>query len=75
MIQISGPLPPEKELEKLREAHDSFKDVVRGIKSAICQIENRDFELAKAHLNAAKWHTEQAKKSIAVVGQAKNKKA
>ena len=75
MIQISGPLPPDKELEKLRKAYDWLKDVVRGINSAIGQMENRDYELAKSHLNAAKWHTEQAKKSIAVVGQAKNQKA
>jgi hypothetical protein len=75
MIQISGRLRPEKELEILREAYDSLRDVVRGINSAICRIENRDYELAKSHLNAAKWHTEQAKKSIAVIGQSKNQKA
>jgi hypothetical protein len=31
-----------------------------------------NFGMAKDHLNAAKWHTEQAKKSIAIVGQGKN---
>jgi len=31
-----------------------------------------NFGMAKDHLNAAKWHTEQAKKSIAVVGQSRN---
>jgi hypothetical protein len=34
-----------------------------------------NFGMAKAHLNAAEWHCQQAKKAIAVVGQAKNEKA
>ena len=63
------------ELEKLREAYDSLKDVVRSIEAAIGGIDAMNVGMAKAHLNAAKWHTEQAKKSIAVVGQAKNQKA
>jgi hypothetical protein len=33
-----------------------------------------NFGMAKAHLNAAEWHCQQAKKAIAVVGQAKNQK-
>ena len=63
------------ELEKLREAYDSLKDVVRGIECALVSIDSMNFGLAKDHLNAAKWHTEQAKKSIAVVGKGKNQKA
>ena len=61
------------ELDKLREAYDSLKDVVRGIEAAQACIDAMNFGMAKAHLNAAKWHTEQAKNSIAVVGQAKQK--
>ena len=59
------------ELDKLREAYDSLKDVVRGIESAQAAMDLMNFGMAKAHLNAAKWHTEQAKKAITVVGQAK----
>ena len=64
-----------KELEYLREAYDSLKDVVRGIESAQTCIDAMNFGVAKDHLKAARWHTEQAKKSLAVVGQAKNQKA
>ena len=61
----------DNELEKLREAYDSLKDVVRGIESAQAAMDLMNFGMAKAHLKAAKWHTEQAKKAITVVGQAK----
>ena len=64
----------DSELERLREAYGSLKDVARGIQSALDCIDAKDLDLARAHLNAAKWHTEQAKKSITVVGQAKNKR-
>ena len=59
------------ELDKLREADDSLNDVVRGIEAAMACIDAMNFGMAKAHLNAAKWHTDKAKKAIAVVGQAK----
>jgi len=61
------------ELDKLREAYDSLKDVVRGIESAQAAMDLMNFGMAKAHLNAAKWHSEQAKKAITVVGQAKRR--
>jgi len=64
----------DSELEKLREAYSSLKDVARGIQSALACIEAKDLALARAHLNAAKWHTEQAKKSIAVVGSSQKPK-
>ncbi len=64
-----------KELQHLREAYDSLKDVLRGIESALTAIDSMNFGMAKDHLNAAKWHTEQAKKSIAIVGQARNPEA
>ena len=68
------PTSIDQELEKLREAYDSLKDVVRGIESAQVAIDSLNFGMAKDHLKAAKWHTEQAKKSIAVVGQGKTTK-
>ena len=43
------------ELDKLREAYDSLKDVVRGIEAALACIDAMNFGMAKAHLNAAKW--------------------
>jgi hypothetical protein len=72
---VAGELTAEKELEKLREAYGSLKDVVRGINSAIYQIDNRNFDMAKAHLNAAKWHVGEANKKITDVGQNRNQKA
>jgi len=69
------PASKDLELEKLREAYDSLKDVVRGIESAQAAIDSMNFGMAKDHLNAAKWHTEQAKKSIAIVGQGKTQEA
>jgi len=62
------------ELRKLREAYDSLNDVVRGIESAVACMDVMNFGLARDYLNAAKWSTEQAKKSIAVVGKSKNPK-
>ena len=52
----------DNELEKLREAYDSLKDVVRGIESGLVCIDAMNFGMAKAHLNAAKWHTDKAKR-------------
>jgi hypothetical protein len=69
------PTSREQELDKLREAYDSLKDVIRGIDGARHCLDALNFGMARAHLNAAEWHYQQAKKAIAVVGQAKNQKS
>ena len=65
----------DAELAKLREAYDSLKDIMRAIESAKSCMELMNFGLAKDHLTAATWHAKQAKKAIALCGQAKNQKA
>jgi hypothetical protein len=69
------PTSSEQELDKLREAYDSLKDVIRGIDGAKHCLDALNFGMARAHLNAAEWHCQQAKKAIAVVGLSKNHKA
>ena len=61
------------EIDKLREAYQSLNDVLRGIASAQACIELMNFGMAKDHLKAAQWHTQQAKKVIADLGQTKSK--
>jgi hypothetical protein len=72
MIQISGPLSPEKELETLREAYDALNDVSRGVETALADIDLMNFGHAKDQLKAVKWHVEQTTKKITAVGQNRN---
>ena len=65
----------EKEVEKLREAFQALNDCLRGLSQAEACIEILNFGLAKDHLKAAKWHANEAKKAIGVIGQSKNQKA
>ena len=74
MITLAGGLPPEKELENLREAYDSLKDVIRGIDSALSSMESLNFGLARDHLKAAKWHIGEAQKKITAVGKNRSQK-
>jgi len=64
------PHSKDNELQQLR-AYYCLKDVGRGIESTQAALDLMNVGMAKAHLNAAKWHSEQAKKAITVVGQAK----
>jgi hypothetical protein len=68
MIQMSGPLSPEKELEKLREAFDSLNDVARGVETALAHIDLMNFGTAKDQLKAVKWHIGEVKKRLTEVG-------
>ena len=70
-----GFVSKQQELDKLREAYDGLKDVLRGIESAKDCIDALNFGMAKDHLNAAAWHVAQVKKAIALVGQSSNEKA
>jgi len=51
--------------------------VQKPIAEVIPSVEQfqRDLKLTADHLKVAKWNAGQAKKAIAVVGQAKNQKA
>ena len=68
MIQISGPLSPEKELENLREAYACLNDVSRGVEVALAHIDLMNFGTAKDQLKAVQWHVGEAKKRIKTVG-------
>jgi DNA-binding FrmR family transcriptional regulator len=72
-VGFVGKTGNDLELQKLREAYDSLKDVMRGIASAQACIDRMNFGMATDHLKAALWHAGEAKKAIAVVGQAKTK--
>jgi predicted negative regulator of RcsB-dependent stress response len=62
-------LTKQQELERLREAYDSLKDVLRGLTSAQQCLDAMNFGTAKAHLTAASWHTKEAQKQIRFIGQ------
>ena len=63
---------PVNEVEELRKAYGSLNDVSRNLAGAEKCVKTQNPKMAVAHLLAAVWHTEQAKKSIAAVGQVKN---
>ena len=51
-----------------------MEDSQRSINAEAC-LQIHDLQLTAVHLKVAKWNAGQAKKAIAVVGQAKNQKA
>jgi hypothetical protein len=61
------------ELEELRKAYGSLNDIARNLKDAITSLKKRDVKMAMAHPSTAQWHTDQARKSIAAVGEARKK--
>ena len=69
------PQSKDHELEKLREAWRSLKDLLKNLTNAEACLSNHDLKLTADHLQVAKWNVDQVKKAIAAVGQAKNQKA
>jgi DNA-binding FrmR family transcriptional regulator len=61
-VGFFGKTGSDLEIEKLREAYDSLKDVMRGIASAQACIERMNFGMAKDHLTAALWSRRRSKK-------------
>ena len=54
----------DKELEKLREAWRSLKDLLKNITNAEACLQNHDLKLTADHLHVAKWNVAQVKKAI-----------
>ena len=64
---------PVDEVEELRKAYSSLKDIARNLRDALRHLDNGDLNTLRACLTTAQWHTEQAKKSITAAGHAKQK--
>ena len=60
---------PGSEVEQLRTAYKSLNDVTRNLASAEKCVKTQDLKMAEHHLRAAEWHLEQAKRTIAEIGQ------
>jgi hypothetical protein len=62
---------PVDELKQLRDAYKALNDISRNLASAEKCVKKQDPKMAEHHLRAAQWHTQQAKKAIETIGQAK----
>ena len=61
---------PGSEVEQLRTAYKSLNDVTRNLANAAKCVKTQDLKMAEHHLRAAEWHLDQAKRTIAEIGQA-----
>jgi len=64
MSSVGFSLSSDKELEQLREAYDSLKDVVREIESAVVAIDSLNFGMVKGPLKGSKVGVSEPKENL-----------